>query len=373
MTRYRRNVALLLVAAIVISSCSNDGDSGSSTEVTAASEVTEQAAVGDDLDSVLNGAQSSDTSPTTQSDSQTFSDEVWPLTGVFTAEDAETSRAALAVKIDNIDQARPQAGINQADIVFEERVEGGLSRILAIYHSQGAPEVGPIRSARSTDVPILMSLQSPLFAWSGANAAFAELIQGANIKDVGYSAAPLGTYTADPSRSAPSNLFSSTEQLRDATVDPDGAPRSIFRYLAPGEELPAQSRQVSSVSVTFGSTDVLFTWDETRGGWIRTQNGTEHVDASGTAIAFTNLVVQFVEYRDTGQVDSNGIAVPEAVLQSRFRPVWYLINGQLVTGSWQKASSATPFQYTFDNGRFAQLQPGSTWIVLVEESDASFE
>ncbi|MFV1991243.1 MAG: DUF3048 domain-containing protein [Acidimicrobiales bacterium] len=377
MIRHKKTWIVVLAVALIVSACSSgsddsskDADAGDATASTPEQE-------GDDLDALLGEA--GDAEPDTQTTEQppdtapTFTDGLWPLTGVEQPEGAQIERAALAIKIDNVEAARQQAGINEADIIYEERVEGGLSRLLAIYQSQDASLVGPIRSARSTDVPILLSLQDPLFAWSGANAAFAKLIQGADVKDVGYSAAPLGTYEVMADREAPSNLFSSTELLWGATTDPDGPPRSIFRYLGGGDALPEEARDVSMVSVSFGATDVEFRWDESLGGWVRSQNGTPFVDADGDVVAPENLVVQFVEYRSTDQVDSNGVAVPEAVLEARFAPVWYLVNGKLVTGSWQKFSAQTPFQYTFNNGRYAQLSPGQTWVVLVEDGDASWE
>ncbi len=381
MIRHKRNWTIVLALALFASACSGGSDDSSAGDADGSATETTVAGQGDELDALLGNTtgdeigeaeeagdaeQPPDTVPT-------FTDGLWPLTGVPQPDGADSLRAALAVKIDNVDAARPQAGINEADVIYEERVEGGLSRLLAIYQSQDATSVGPIRSARSTDVPILLSLQDPLFAWSGANAAFAKLIQGADVKDVGYSAAPLGTYEVAEDRSAPSNLFSSTSQLWAATDEPNGPPRSIFRYLANTDVLPDDTRDVSTVSVTFGATDVQFDWDESLGGWVRSQNGTPYVDADGDVVAPENLVVQFVEYRPTDQVDSNGVAVPEAVLEARFEPVWYLIDGQLVTGSWQKFSAQTPFQYTFYNGRYAQLSPGRTWVLLVEEGDASWE
>src|SRR4029078_2856885 len=99
-----------------------------------------------------------------------------PLTGL-PRDPAAPVRAALIVKIDNAPKARPQAGINDADIVVEEGVEGGVTRFATLFHSKDAASVGPVRSARSTDLLFAQQLGRPLFSYSGANAVFAELVR----------------------------------------------------------------------------------------------------------------------------------------------------------------------------------------------------
>jgi hypothetical protein len=108
-----------------------------------------------------------------------------PLTGVAGGDAAKLARPALITKIDNAPNGRPQAGINQADVVFEEGVEGGITRLAVVFHSQDADEVGPVRSARTTDILIASALNKPLFAWSGSNADFVKLVRAAPLVDVG--------------------------------------------------------------------------------------------------------------------------------------------------------------------------------------------
>src|SRR3954447_24430975 len=101
-----------------------------------------------------------------------------PLTGL-PRDPAAPVRAALIVKIDNAPKARPQAGVNDADIVVEEGVEGGVTRFATLFHSKDAASVGPVRSARSTDLLFAQQLGRPLFSYSGANAVFADLVRKA--------------------------------------------------------------------------------------------------------------------------------------------------------------------------------------------------
>ncbi|HET9769741.1 MAG TPA: DUF3048 domain-containing protein, partial [Acidimicrobiia bacterium] len=98
-----------------------------------------------------------------------------PLTGL-PMDIKRSKRPALVVKIDNAPKARPQVGLNQADVVFEEGVEGGITRFAALFHSEESKPVGPVRSARTTDIKLLSALRHPLFAYSGANATFQRYI-----------------------------------------------------------------------------------------------------------------------------------------------------------------------------------------------------
>src|SRR5919109_5226405 len=112
-----------------------------------------------------------------------------PLTGL-PHDPAAPARAVLIVKIDNAPKARPQAGINDADVVVEEGVEGGVTRFATLFHSHDAPSVGPVRSARTTDLLFAQQLGRPLFSYSGANAVFADLVRKAPLVDVGVGRFP---------------------------------------------------------------------------------------------------------------------------------------------------------------------------------------
>ena len=137
------------------------------------------------------------------------------------------------VKIDNAPKARPQIGLNQADVVFEEGVEGGITRFAALFHSEGSKPVGPVRSARTTDIRLISALRHPLFAYSGANATFQRYVHEAPLVDVGFDAYP-DRYHRDSARPSPYNLFSETEKLFD--LAPDGAvpPPALFAFRSPG-------------------------------------------------------------------------------------------------------------------------------------------
>ena len=294
-----------------------------------------------------------------------------PLTGM--AEGAENrSRVALVVKIDNAPKARPQGGINQADVVIEEGVEGGVTRLAAIFHSADAPLVGPVRSARTTDIAIVAPLNRPLFSWSGANDDFKKLIRAAPLVDIG--AEEKGeAYHRGAGRVIPYNLFTSTAKL--FALAPAGAapPPSMFQYRPVGQAVAHPGAEpVAHVQVEWKiivQTLGEWVWDEGAGAFRRTQNGTPHVDSVGAQVVAQNVVIQLVTYHDTGYVDQSNTAVPEADLVGSGE-AWLLTAGKIVKGRWSKASVDALTSYVDSKGAPILLTPGRTWVELVPPGQA---
>ena len=250
-----------------------------------------------------------------------------------------------------------------------EIVEGGLTRLLAIFHSRTPGEIGPVRSARSTDVPLLTPLREPLFAWSGANGAFAALIRSVAIRDVGFEVAPEAYLRADD-RPAPSDLMTSPEALYDLVdIDGDHSPNELFAFFD-ADDGPQAGRDVAGVEIAYGATTIRHEWDADVAGWSRTQNNTAHVDNNGALIAPENVIVQFVSYRSTGLVDSSGASVPEAVLEGE-GVAWFFVEGQLIEGTWVKANVTASSSYSDGAGELMQFSPGRTWVLLAREGTAS--
>ena len=294
-----------------------------------------------------------------------------PLTGL-PIDINRSRRPVLVVKIDNAPLARPQIGLNQADVVFEEGVEGGITRFAALFHSEDSKPVGPVRSARSTDIRLISALRHPLFAYSGANATFQRYVDEAPLVDVGFDAHP-DRYSRDSGRPSPYNLFSETGKLFD--LAPDGAvpPPSLFAWRSPGAAASGpDARAVTRARVWWQAhrlTEALWDWDTTARAWRRTQNGEAHVDAAGKQVAPANVIIQFVTYRDTGQVDSTGTAVPEADVIGE-GDAWVLTGGMLIPCRWSKKSDGDITRYTDASGAAVPLAPGKTWVELAPPGQA---
>lgn len=294
-----------------------------------------------------------------------------PLTGAAAPRPHVLNRPALAVKIDNADtpgaQARPQLGITTADVVYEERVEGTITRLLAIFHSVGSDPVGPIRSARTTDLLIMGALQRPMFAWSGANAIFAERVRSAPLIDVGADA----LYSAYSRRNvgghvAPHNLYARTSALWAAAPKDAKPPKPLFHYRKTGTSPGKGARPGNWVHIDFGvrrGAPVDWKWDGVRGRYMRFQSGSRHVDERGRQVAAANVVVQFVNYVSSGVNDSAGNPIPEAALVGTGK-VWVFTGGRVVSGTWTKTSPEAITTYADADGKPIGLAPGQTWVEL---------
>jgi hypothetical protein len=268
------------------------------------------------------------------------------------------TRPALIVKIDNAPKARPQAGINKADVVVEEMVEGGITRLASVFQSTDST-VEPVRSARSTDVAFASALHKPLFAYSGANPTFLSLVRSAPLVDVGVDKFP-SAYHRDGSRPMPYNLVSSTAALYGAPgTSSSTEPPALFAYGAPTGGTPAKG--IDLVFADIVTTHVTYTWDGQ--GWKRVQNGTPHVDAAGVQVAPTNVVVQFTDYHDTGIRDRSNSPVPEGTLVGS-GDAWFFTAGMVFKGRWSKTSASSVTTYADASGAPMKLTPGRTWVEL---------
>jgi hypothetical protein len=278
-------------------------------------------------------------------------------------------RAALAVKIDDTDGGRPQAGLNQADVVVEEVVEGRLTRLLALFQSQDPLTVGPVRSARTTDLTLLDELGRPLFAWSGANPSFRAEVEAADLIDVGVDAVP-DAYRRDGGRRAPYNLFADPEALRAAAADaePEAAatpPPALFDHRPAGEPPSGPGvRPSSGLHSSTLATAIGWSWNARDRRWERSQDGTPHVDADGARVTATNVVVRLTPYRDSGVRDSRGAVVPEAATVGE-GDAWVLSDGRAQPGRWRKDSADATTTYTDADGEPLLLAPGRTWVELL--------
>ncbi|MFT5200851.1 MAG: hypothetical protein ACI9C1_000216 [Candidatus Aldehydirespiratoraceae bacterium] len=286
------------------------------------------------------------------------------LTGQSTFDDP--TRPALAVKIDNVPAARPQAGINQADIVFVEEVEGGLTRLAAVFHSEGAEAVGPVRSMRTGDFDLLAQLNGPLFANSGGNRGSRAQLKNSSLVDVSVNVFS-SSYYRDSGRRAPHNLITNAFNLWSLGRNLEGAatPSPFFQFRTASQPLPSGAQSINGVSIDYGSTRVEYSWNGS--GWDRTQDGQPTVDADGVRVAPTTVVVQFTDYIPS----SADARSPEAVTIAD-GTAWVLTAGQLVPVAWNREALAEQTKYRIPgSGNEVAILPGKIWIELPRPGEAS--
>src|ERR1039457_288342 len=180
----------------------------------------------------------------------------------FTGEPVPALGPVLAVKIDNVAQARPPTGLTKADIVYLIPVEGGLSRIFAVFSSHFPPVIGPVRSTREDDIELLRQFGTPAFAFSGAQPQLLPVVEHARIVDL--YAGVVGGYFRDPNRFAPHNLYAHTRQLVAEARGASTAHNIGFRFGPP----PAGGTVTASASAAYSAASFTFRWSAPEARWL---------------------------------------------------------------------------------------------------------
>ncbi len=268
------------------------------------------------------------------------------------------ARSAVAIKVDNARAARGQWGLDGADVVFEENVEG-LTRFVAVFHSRDPIEVGPVRSARTGDLQVLAALNRPILGWSGGNPGVTAWVEAGDRAGllVNLSALRHGScYRRESSRKAPHNLVAKTECLRrvGATAGPA---RSIWSFL-PSGQAPLGER-TDTIDVAMDGVKVRWTWDPAVGRYLRFQDGKPHMTAGGVQISATNVVVMRTVHLPS-QVDAR---TPEAQTVGEGAVVIYS-GGVARAGIWRRAGQNDPWTFVTHAGEVMGLVPGTTFVEL---------
>lgn len=291
---------------------------------------------------------------------------VGPLTGLPQPDAAEVNRVALVIKIDNVDAARPQAGLAAADDIYEEEVEGQLTRLIAVFQSTDASRVGPVRSTRTTDIDVVSSLNDPLYAYSGGNTNYVAQLDAAPVIDIGYVNQP-DAYVVSGFHSAPHNLYTSTEALFRLAPPGSGPPAPLFAYRSIGQAATNAGSPATHLGLTLGDVTVSWDWSATSQSWLRDQDGTPDVLEGGQQLAAANVVVQFVPYITDGYATGEGINPPPPIPKGETVGTGSAViftGGMMIDAEWSKASPTAVTRFTDTSGHPILMTPGRTWIEL---------
>jgi hypothetical protein len=268
-------------------------------------------------------------------------------------------RPILALKVDNAPAALPPDGLQAADVVIEEEVEGGLTRSLALYHSQLPRQVGPIRSGRESDAELLPAYE-PVLGYSGAALPVQRMLREAGITF--YEEGQAGdSFFRVSDRRAPHNLFARPESLIAAGDDlpvPDAEP--IWRYR---DRAPTGGERAKSAALRFSPyLSAAWTWD--KGSWERTQNGRDHVTAADKILTADNVVIMRVETSTGGRRDSAGNPTLTLDVIGRGEAT-ILRDGKAYEGRWRKDAVDKHLHFRDADGDLFELKPGRTWIEML--------
>jgi hypothetical protein len=291
-----------------------------------------------------------------------------PLTGERAPGGHVPQRAAVAVKVENLPAARPQFGLDKADIVFEEPVEGGITRFIAVFQCQTAARIEPVRSARLVDAQILEPLGRILFAYSGAIQPVINEVDSRRslLDDVGGYMAP-NAYWRDLDRYEPHNLETSTAALYAAAAQlhyPEKPPVAIFSY---GRPSPGAT-PASVVNIDYPIDVTTWTWHRDTGLWYRSYSDTgPALLGDGSQVAASNVVVMLVrEWPTPYPEDITGALENELTLKGS-GPAWVFRDGAQFYGKWERPLLDHPTVFVETNGTRITLTPGNTWEELVPD------
>ena len=296
-----------------------------------------------------------------------------PLTGIKYEESSpqaqNLSKSSVACKIDNSEAARPQLNLNRTDIVFDEMVEGGLTRLVAIWHSDLPDAVGPVRSIRPMD-PDILSPFGGIVCYSGGQAVFTNMMRNTKVFNASETTEQgQGTFSRTKDREAPHNVI--VNVLKLSSNHPEiTAPSAQFNYsqdLA-GSSAATAGTPVKDFSVYFPSALATWTPNADQTLWLRTQDKKVHTDAAdGSQLKAVNVVVMQVDV-DHGFLDLKYGNVPKDVVIGT--GVAYIFTaGKMLQATWTKPSRETSISLALADGTPITLAPGNTWVELQPKTE----
>ncbi|MEU9355351.1 DUF3048 domain-containing protein [Streptomyces griseoloalbus] len=267
----------------------------------------------------------------------------------------------LAVKLDNARAARPHTGLADADVVYVEQVEGGMSRLMALYATRLPDSVGPVRSARESDLELLRQFDRPVLAFSGAQGKLLPLIDRAPLEAVTPESAP-GAYVRGPGRPAPHNLY-----LRPGRVmgEPPGpaALTTGFRYGRP----PADGVPEDALTVRYPAARTTFTWSGPRDRWLVSMDGAPAITTEGEQLAPATVVVQYVQVRRSAFQDFLGNNTPYTETVGSGEAT-VLRGGRAYEANWSRPTAEDGTSFTTDEGERMNFARGQVWVVYAKTS-----
>jgi hypothetical protein len=301
---------------------------------------------------------------------------IWSLTGLPGPDDAQL-KPILVVKIENNSIVRPQTGLDRADLIFEELVEGGATRFAAAFQSNIPDEVGPVRSVRHVDVSIAAPI-ADVFAFSGGakrTMKYVGLELPTTMSQVREGAPGMNR---KPGVSAPNNLFLDTKQMFSAVAEYDTPSSGFFVPSPMSGAVPAPSssataavvpapvgKPVNTVEVAFSTlAKPNWIWNAADKLWMRSEGSNPFNNIDGSQFGTNNLVIIEIREVDAGYKGSTGGYVPRSVTSGSGRG-WVLSNGQAVEVKWNKPSVVSQMELSDTNGNPFTMPTGRTWVELL--------
>jgi hypothetical protein len=302
-------------------------------------------------------AESTSPTPTTTSPTPTPTP---PALSLLSGRTGKKDGPVYAVKVDNTTKAHPQVGLSKADVVYIEQVEGGVTRLAAIFSSTYPKIVGPVRSARISDIDLMRQYGTVGLMYSGSQTPLLPKLLAAKLKLVSFDANRTG-YTRSSHRPMPYDVIGNFAALRKR-AGKVSTPKSVgYKFGA----LPtAGGKPATHATVRFPSAVVDAQWSSTKKRYLLSMDGAKDMAAEGGQLGPTTFIVQYSKLRPSAYKDVNGANTPLTVTTGNGKALFFR-NGKVFKGTWQRSKSSAPTKYTFANGSPAVFAPGQIWVALL--------
>lgn len=277
-----------------------------------------------------------------------------------------TDGPILVVKVDDTSPARPQIGVEEADLVYIELVEGGLTRLAAVFSSVIPQSIGPVRSARISDIELLAQFGKVIFAYSGAQRPMYPVITSANLWDYGAQRSSPSIYTRDAIRYAPYNLILRSDLLLEK-VAADG--REVAQSKSPGwtfGDKPKGGVAIDSAIVRWPANKYKVTWSATEKRWLLSIGDVPDMAASGDQLSATTFVIQNVSITNSTFKTKFGTFTPFS--QTIGTGTGYVLrDGRSFKATWSRPTAESGTSWTLADGTEIKFAPGSIWVALTDQ------
>ncbi|NBN91046.1 MAG: DUF3048 domain-containing protein [Actinobacteria bacterium] len=272
-----------------------------------------------------------------------------------------SSGKVFAVKFDDTNYAHPQQGVEAADIVYITQVEAGLTRLMGIYSSNYPEVLGPIRSARISDISVLGEYGKVGFLYSGAQSKMRPVISAANLVNLSAERNPPSIYFNDPDRNSPYSMMVKPNLLLEKARDVEMAKEPGWQH---GEKAET-AEKILSAQISWPNAKYEAYWSASEKRFLLKHNGRENISTSGVQLGSNMMVIQIVKISPSEYGDKFGGVTPKSEVIGSGHG-YLLRNQRVVKALWNRASLSEPTTWSLGDGSPAYFAPGQIWFFLTD-------
>jgi len=272
-----------------------------------------------------------------------------------------SSGKVFAVKFDDTNDAHPQQGVESADVVYLTQVEAGLTRLMGIYSSNYPEVLGPIRSARISDLSILGEYGRVGFLYSGAQSKMRPVIAESNLINLSAERNPPSIYFNDPSRRSPYSMMVKPNLLLEKAADVELAKKPGWQH---GPRAKG-AKKIISAEINWPNSGYEAYWSAIDRKFLLKHNSRENIASSGIQLGSPMMVIQMVKISPSEYGDKFGGVTPKSEVIGSGHG-YLLRNQRVVKALWNRATLSEPTTWSLEDGSPAFFAPGQIWFFLTD-------